>query len=162
MLRKVGVTAVAAIVLTLFAAAPAQAGTARYYSGGEVGQIVENFTEAASAARLHCFVADTVKKMKKAKSKGGLPAVAALSGEISAKIADTKGTCKSVWQFLGAAVATAYHGRDGGSVWIEDASYTDRCGIISKKINYIYRIGPSPSQTTEFTGSVKVLCSWSL
>ncbi|WP_127502622.1 hypothetical protein [Actinoplanes solisilvae] len=162
MLRRIGATLVAVIAMTLAVAAPAQAATARYYSGGEVDQIVENFTAAAGAAKLHCFVADTVKKMKKAKSKGGLPAVAALSAEISAKIADTKGACKGVWQFLGAATWTALHGRDGAPVWIEDLSYTDKCGIISKKINYIYRIGPSPSETTEFTGSVKVICSFSL
>ena len=91
-----------------------------------------------------------------------LAGVAALSGEISAKIADTKGACKGVWQFLGAAATTAFYGRDGREVWIEDASYTDKCGIISKKINFIYRIGPSPSDTREFTGSVKVMCAFSL
>jgi len=161
MLRKIGAAVVTGIVLPLAVAVPAHATTARYYSGGDVDEIVENFTEAAGAAKMHCFVSDQVKKMKKAKKAGGLAGVAALSGEISSKIADTKGACKGVWQFLGAAAWTAYHGRDGRQVWIEDASYAADCGIISRKLHFVYRIGPSPSETTEFTGGVKVACSFS-
>ncbi|MFG1994958.1 hypothetical protein ACGFJ7_33785 [Actinoplanes sp. NPDC048988] len=161
MLRKIGVAVVAAVVMVLAVAVPAQASTARYYSGSDVDQIVENFAEASAAAKMHCFVSDAVKKVKKAKKAGGLAGVAALSAEISAKVADTKGACKGVWQFLGAAVYTAYLGQGGRSVWIEDASYADDCGIISKKLNFIYRIGPSPEQTTEFTGGVKVMCTFS-
>jgi hypothetical protein len=96
--------------------------------------------------------------MKKYKARSELSLIAAYSGEIAAKTAGTSATCKLAKQLALAAAETAAIAATGNSVWIEDDSSTDSCGIISKKITYTYLIGPSPSLTLRYSGSVKVPC----
>jgi hypothetical protein len=158
MRRRIAIAAAAAVVATAGVASPAQASTARYYNSDETVRIVHNFLNAAAVGSISCGITSVVNKMKKFKGKAGLASIAAYSGEISAKTAGTSATCKLAKQLALAAAWTAAVGRDGAPVFIEDSSHTDRCGIISKKITYSYRIGPSPARAVPFSGSVKVPC----
>ncbi|MCO8269784.1 hypothetical protein M1L60_04155 [Actinoplanes sp. TRM 88003] len=156
--RLAVVAAAAAVVATGAVAAPAQAATARYYNSDETVQIVQNLLNGATVGSVTCGITAVVNKMKKFKGRAGLASIAAYSGEISAKTAGTAATCKLAKQLALAAAWTATVGRDGASVYIEDNTHTDNCGIVSKKVTFSYRIGPSPDRTVPFSGSVKVPC----
>ncbi len=155
---RLSTAAAAAVIATAVVASPAQASTARYYHGDETVRIVHNFLNGAAVGSVTCGITAVVNKMKKFKGKAGLASIAAYSGEISAKTAGTSATCKLAKQLALAAAWTATVGRDGAPVFIDDSSHTDRCGIISKKVTYSYRIGSSPDRTLPFSGSVKVPC----
>jgi hypothetical protein len=151
-------TALTVAGAVLFTGSPAHAGTtttAGTYSGDNTVRIVENFLNAAAVGSVACGITDIVKKMKKFKGRGGLPAIAAFSGEISAKAAGTNATCKLAKQMALAAAWTAYVGSTNPQVWVEERVSTD-VGTVTKTITYTYRIGSSPRSTQTFSGSVKM------
>ncbi|WP_328472930.1 hypothetical protein OHA21_11190 [Actinoplanes sp. NBC_00393] len=160
MRNKTILSTVAVTTALIVAASPAtaQAASGQYYGGDDTVQIVHNFLNAAAVGSVTCGINDVVGKMKKFKGRGGLPAIAAYSSQISAKTAGTSAACKLGKQMALAAAWTAAIGATGQEVWIEDLSYADSCGLVSRKEHVIYRIGPSPSRTAEFAGSVKVPC----
>jgi hypothetical protein len=151
-------TAVATGATVLLAGSPAHASTARYYDPNEATQIVQNFLNGAAVGSVTCGITSVVNKMKRYKARSELNLIAAYSGEIASKTAGSAATCKLAKQLALAAAETAAIAATGRSVWIEDDSATDACGIISKKITYTYLIGPSPSLTLRYSGSVKVPC----
>ncbi|GAA2609788.1 hypothetical protein [Paractinoplanes durhamensis] len=153
-----GLAAAAAGAAVLVAGSPAQASSARYYSPDEATRIVQNFLNGAAVGSVTCGITAVVNKMKKYKARSQLNLIAAYSGEIAAKNAGTSATCKLAKQLALAAAETAAIGATGRQVWIEDLSVADRCGYISKKITFTYLIGPSPSWTLRYSGSVKVPC----
>ncbi|WP_250034824.1 hypothetical protein [Paractinoplanes maris] len=154
-----GAVAAALAGTVVLAGTPAQAAsTGYYYSGDDTVQIVENFVSAAAVGRVACGIDDLTKKAKKYRGRPGLPGIAALSSDISARTAGTNEMCKLGKQMLLAAAATAATDLATGQVYIEDASTKDECGYISQKYTYTYYIGPSPSETLKFSGSVKVPC----
>ncbi|MBL7252762.1 hypothetical protein [Paractinoplanes lichenicola] len=158
MRTKLAVAAAAAVVTAGAVATPAQASTARYYNSDETVQIVQNLLNGATVGSVTCGITAVVNKMRKFKGKAGLASIAAYSGEISAKTAGTAATCKLAKQLALAAAWTAALGQDGAPVYIEDNTHTADCGIVSKKITFSYRIGPSQESTQPFSGSVKVPC----
>lgn len=161
MREKVIVATVAATTAAILGVSPsaAQADSGQYYRGDDTVQIVQNFLNAAVVGSVTCGINDVVKRMKKFKGRAGLPAIASYSAQISAKTAGTSAACKLGKQMALAAAATAGIGASGRAVWIEDLSYADDCGWVSRKENVIYRIGSSPVNAVEFAGSVKVPCS---
>lgn len=152
----VGVVVAGAVVLTTGSAA--RASTARYYNPDEATRIVQNFLNGAAVGTVTCGITSIVSKMKKYKTRSELSMIAAYSGQIAAKTAGTAATCQLAKQLALAAAETAGIAATGRPVWIEDDSAADSCGIISRKYTYTYLIGPSPSTTIRYSGSVKVPC----
>jgi hypothetical protein len=151
------VVATTATFLSMSATA-AKADSGQYYRGDDTVRIVHNFLNAAAVGSVTCGINDVVKKMKRFKGRAGLPAIASYSAQISAKTAGTNAACKLGKQMALAAAATAGIGASSRAVWIEDLSYREDCGWVSRKEHVIYRIGTSPSVSARFAGSVKVPC----
>ena len=167
--RRVGAVAVSVamtvmcLVGTAGSASAAETKRGGYYGADTAERITKNLITASTVAGVGCGMHNLAKSLRsnRAVGKTYLGAIAQKSAEVSSKVANSKGFCKTAAQLLEASALIATYAYRSGRVYVMETSTTNT-GIISKTVKTTFDVGPGPGPegARRFTMSTK-MARWS-